>query len=131
MLNHSFSVPHIVYELGLPSGKLSVLIALFKLSDEWSADSKANKKWFFITNENLCRLLKQSPSTVKRAKYCLKRLGLIDYQVGSWIRHRATKYRILTEHFQQLAPLKGSNVTHTKARTITKTKVITKSKASS
>ena len=96
----SFCVPHAVYDLPLLDSDLCVLLALFKVQDDFLYKSRGHwKACFFATNKLLAQYSKRSVSTIKRCRARLKYMGVIDYQLGSWKQKRATEYRILIDDF--------------------------------
>ncbi len=94
-----FFVPHVIYELPITAGDLNTLNALLKLQDDFVYKSKNYGEWFFAPQSLLVKYSKRSRSTIRRSRQKLKYLGLLDYQLGSRGKRKATMYRILIDPF--------------------------------
>jgi len=107
----SYSVPHVIHELSLKPSDSSILLALFKLQDDFVFMSKNYWGWFFATNTKLANVSHKSKQTIRNSRRRLKYLGLIDYEIGCGLKGKATKYRILIDPFYLAdRALEGSNL---------------------
>ena len=120
IFRHSYAVPHVIHDVLESGAEKDVMLALFKLQDDFLYKSRGHWSWFFVTTADLVRISKRAKSTVKRARQQLMRRGLIEYRLGEWRRRRATEYRILIDQFYLADRMltEGSADAHTKTMAI-------------
>src|SRR3989338_2498465 len=104
-----YSLPKILDDLPLNRGIFDTLRALFREQDDFIVRAKRRQYngWFFISNSNLAKRAKISRSTMRRARFQLKYMGIIDYRIGHWKQSRSTEYRILIDQFYLADRLMG------------------------
>jgi len=96
-----YEIPDSVFGLGLNASELLILIILVKLKSDYSGGFKKKRELFVATNDEIVRLARLSPSTVKRAKLRLRYKGFIDYFVRHMWEKNKTWYRIALERKDQ------------------------------
>ena len=92
-----YCVPHGLHEVPLSKAGLSVMIALFKLRDDFlsSLGGRTDSEYFSATNERIAKIAKVSTRTVKRIKPKLYLAGLIKYWSPNRREGNVSKYEIL------------------------------------
>jgi len=106
-----------MHDIVYSASDMGVMIALFKLQDDFVRKTGDCWGWFFATNQRISQISKRSKATVKRARLRLMRFGLIKYRCGRWSERKATEYRILIDPFYlaDAAIGRGSTEPDTKA----------------
>ena len=96
----SYSIPHVIDNLPLTNADRDVLIALFKLEDEFLFKSHGHwERWFFATMALITKYARRSESTVRRSRRRLMYMGLILYRLGQGQTKKATEYQIQVDPF--------------------------------
>ncbi len=96
-IRHFYCIPHGLHEVPLSKAGLSVMVALFKLRDEYlsSLGGRTDADYFFATNERIAKIAKVSKRTVKRIKPKLYLVGLIKYRSPNRKEGNVSRYEIL------------------------------------
>jgi len=115
VFHRSYSVPHVIHKLPLLGSDQAVLVALFKIQDDFVFKSQGYGHRFFATNKLVAEIAKRSVSSVKRSRQRLAFLRLICFRLGCYSQRRATEYQILVDPFYLADRAMGSSSSNTKA----------------